>query len=106
MRSHVTIGQEVLATVPQLAPAAALVAASHEWFDGGGYPAGLEGDRIPIGARIIMVADAYDAMISMNPFSDPASHDEATVELVRGSGSQFDPEIVRVWMRQAEAARC
>jgi putative two-component system response regulator len=102
MRSHVTIGQEVLATVPQLAPAAALVAASHEWFDGGGY----EGDKIPIGARIIMVAEAYDAMISINPFSDPASHDEATVELVRGSGSQFDPEIVRVWMRQAEAARC
>jgi putative two-component system response regulator len=106
MRTHVAIGQEVLSVVPHLAPAAALVAASHEWFDGGGYPAGLEGDKIPLGARIIMVADAYDSMVSMDPYGDPASHDEATVELVRGSGSQFDPEVVRLWMRQSEAARC
>jgi response regulator RpfG family c-di-GMP phosphodiesterase len=106
MRTHVTIGQEVLSTVPQLVPAASLVAAIHEWFDGGGYPAGLEGDKIPLGARIIMVADAYDSMISSCACSDPMSHDEATIELLRGAGSQFDPEIVRVWMRQAETARC
>ena len=106
MRTHVMIGQEVLSTVPQLVPAASLVAATHEWFDGGGYPAGLEGDTIPMGARIITVADAYDAMISTRFYNDPKSHDEATVELARGAGSQFDPDVVRVWMREAEAARC
>jgi putative nucleotidyltransferase with HDIG domain len=106
MRTHVMIGQEVLATVPQLAPAASLVAATHEWFDGGGYPNGLKGDNIPIGARIIAVADSYDAMISTRCYNDPRSHDEATVELVRGAGSQFDPEVIRVWVREAEAARC
>ncbi len=106
MRTHVTIGHEVLSTVPQLVPAASLVASTHEWFDGGGYPAGLQGDKIPLGARIITVADAYDAMISTRNYNDPKSHEEATVELVRGSGSQFDPEVVRAWMREAEAARC
>ncbi len=106
LRTHVTICQEVLSTVPNLVPAASLVAATHEWFDGGGYPAGLEGDKIPLGARIIMVADAYDQMISRRSFSDPISHDEATVELLRGAGSQFDPDVVRAWMKEAQAARC
>ena len=106
MRTHVTIAQEVLATVPALVPAAALVAATHEWFDGGGFPKGLEGDTIPLGARIIMIADAYDGMIASRGYNDPISHDEATVEMVRGAGSQFDPEIVRVWMRQTETTRC
>ena len=92
--------------VPQLAPAALLVAATHEWFDGGGYPNSLQGDKIPLGARIIAVADSYDAMISTRCYNDPKSHDEATVELVRGAGSQFDPEVIRVWVREAEAARC
>ena len=106
LRTHVTIGQEVLATVPLLVPAASVVAATQEWFDGGGYPAGLQGDKIPIGARIITVADAYDSMISTRAYNDPKSHEEATVELVRGSGSRFDPDVVRVWMRESEAARC
>ena len=106
MRTHVTIAKDVLSTVPQLVPAAAIVAAAHEWFDGGGYPAGLQGDTIPLGARIISVADAYDAMVSTRACHDPKSHDEASAELVRGAGSQFDPDVVRVWMREAEAARC
>jgi two-component system, cell cycle response regulator len=106
MRTHVTIAQEVLSTVPQLVPAASLVATAHEWFDGGGWPNGIEGESIPIGARIIMVTDAYDAMISSRSYNDPISHDEATVELMRGAGTQFDPDVLRAWMRQTETARC
>ena len=106
LRTHVTIASEVLSTVPALAPAAAIVAASQEWFDGGGYPAGLQGDAIPVGARILKVADAYDGMVSAPAYHDPKSHDEASMELVRGSGSQFDPDVIRVWMRETETARC
>jgi putative nucleotidyltransferase with HDIG domain len=106
LRTHVTIASEVLSTVPALASAAAIVAASQEWFDGGGYPAGLQGDAIPVGARILKVADAYDGMVSAPAYHDPKSHDEASMELVRGSGSQFDPDVIRVWMRETETARC
>jgi len=106
LRTHVTIGKEVLGTVPHLLPAADVVGATHERFDGSGYPAGLLGTSIPLGARIISVADAYDAMISMRGYHDPKSHDEATAEIVRGAGSQFDPDVVRAWIRIAEDARC
>jgi len=52
------------------------------------------------------VADAYDGMVSAPAYHDPKSHDEASMELVRGSGSQFDPDVIRVWMRETETARC
>jgi putative nucleotidyltransferase with HDIG domain len=106
LRSHVGIAKDVLSTVAHLALAAEMVGATHEWFDGTGYPAGLHGAGIPLGARIISVADAYDAMISRRGWNDPKSHDEATADIVRGAGSQFDPDVVRAWIRIAEAARC
>ena len=106
LRTHPAIARDVLSTVPALVPAAEIVAASQEWFDGAGYPAGLQGNHIPMGARIIRVADAYDGMVSARAYQDPKSHDEASTELVRGSGSQFDPDVLRVWMRETEAVRC
>jgi putative nucleotidyltransferase with HDIG domain len=102
LRTHVEIGQEVLASVPALEPLAAIVGATHERYDGAGYPAGLSADAIPLAARIISVADAYDAMTSARRYNDPVSTDEANVELVRQGGAQFDPDIVRAWLQLAE----
>ena len=106
LRQHVAIGKEVLESVPALAPIAAIVGATHEAYDGTGYPAGLAGDAIPLPARIISIADAYDAMTSIRCYSDPVSHDDANAELVRHAGSQFDPDVVRAWLQMTELRRC
>ncbi len=78
--------------------AAAIVLHHHEWFDGRGYPHGLAGAEIPIGSRIVAIADAYEAMISDRPYKRTLSHDEALSELRRGSGTQFDPELVDIFV--------
>ena len=106
VQQHVSIGAEVLADVPSLTPVAPLVAATHERYDGLGYPAGLEGDRIPLGARIIAVADVYDALTARRPYNEPMSHDQANAELVRSSGSHLDPDVVRAWMELVEGRLC
>jgi putative two-component system response regulator len=106
LRLHVTIGEEVLASVPRLATAAVLVGATHEYYDGRGYPSRLRGESIPFGSRIIAVADVYDAMTSIRPYRDPLTHDEANTELVRVSGTQLDPDIVRGWTRMTESRAC
>jgi putative nucleotidyltransferase with HDIG domain len=106
LRRHVSIAGELLAGVTTLASVAPLVAATHERYDGGGYPAGLAGPDIPLGARIIAVADLYDAVTAQRSFQDPVSHDEANAELVRSSGSHLDPDVVRYWMEMIETLRC
>jgi putative two-component system response regulator len=106
VRRHVTVGAEVMAEIPPLAPIAAIVAATHERYDGTGYPAGLSGADIPLGARIIAVADLHDALTARRSYADPVSHDEANAELVRSSGSHLDPDVVRFWMEMVELLRC
>jgi len=106
MRSHVAIAAEVLRGISGLESVADLVAASREWFDGGGYPAGRRGAAIPLGARIIAVADAYDTLTSPRTCPDPLSHDGANAELVRRAGAQFDPDVVGAWLELTERARC
>jgi putative nucleotidyltransferase with HDIG domain len=106
LRKHVTVGAEVMAEIPTLAPVAPIVAATHERYDGSGYPAGLAGADIPLGARIIAVADVYDALTAQRPYTDPVSHDEANAELVRSSGAHLDPDVVRYWMEMVETLRC
>ncbi len=71
----------------------------HERYDGKGYPVGLKGDEIPIGARIISVADAYQAMTEDRPYRRALSQDEAIAQLIQGSGSQFDPHVVQAFQR-------
>ncbi|HWF72932.1 MAG TPA: diguanylate cyclase [Solirubrobacteraceae bacterium] len=94
MRRHTIIGERILRAAPALFEVARLVRSSHERYDGTGYPDGLAGDDIPVGARIICVCDAYDAMTSERPYRQARSPAEALAEVRRCAGSQFDPEIV------------
>jgi HD-GYP domain-containing protein (c-di-GMP phosphodiesterase class II) len=94
MRRHTVIGERILTAAPSLSGAAQLVRSSHEGWDGSGYPDGLSGIEIPIGARIIAVCDAFDAMISDRPYAKRKTFDEALAELRRCAGTQFDPAIV------------
>jgi diguanylate cyclase (GGDEF)-like protein len=95
---HPRIGQVVLEQAGAIRDAATIVLHHHEWFDGTGYPHGLAGEEIPIGSRIISIADAYEAMISVRPYKVAMSHQEAVVELRRQRGVQFDPELVEVFL--------
>jgi diguanylate cyclase (GGDEF)-like protein/PAS domain S-box-containing protein len=97
MRRHTLIGERILAAAPALTRAAKLVRSSHERFDGKGYPDGLTGAAIPLGARIIAVCDAYDAMISDRPYKERISPAEARAELRSCAGEQFDPQVVEVF---------
>ncbi len=97
MNQHPSIGAEIVAPARQLSPEAPLIRAHHEWINGSGYPDGLEYADIPLGARIMTIADAYEAMTSSRPYRlTPLTHDQAIAELEKYSGLQFDPEIVPV----------
>jgi response regulator RpfG family c-di-GMP phosphodiesterase len=79
------------------------VGASHEAWDGSGYPHGLTRDAIPVGARIVAIVDTFDALTWGRGDDDPVVCARAAAELVRCAGSQFDPDLVRAWLRVAEA---
>jgi diguanylate cyclase (GGDEF)-like protein len=97
MRRHTIIGERILAAAPALAAVAELVRWSHERADGTGYPDNLTREQIPLGARIVAVCDAYDAMISERPYRTAMSSDDARAELRRGAGAQFDPLVVEAF---------
>lgn len=94
MHEYPAIGFEFIHHVPFLKGAATLVLAAREWFNGYGYPNGLEGKAIPLGSRIIAVADAYDVMTHPQIYRDPMSQGDAVQEIQRCSGTQFDPAVV------------
>ncbi|HYO44507.1 MAG TPA: diguanylate cyclase [Candidatus Limnocylindrales bacterium] len=94
---HPKIGQVVLEQAGAMRDAATIVLHHHEWYDGRGYPLGLAGTEIPVGARIVSIVDAYEAMIAGRPYRDAISHDAALEELRRQAGVQFDPELVEVF---------
>jgi HD-GYP domain-containing protein (c-di-GMP phosphodiesterase class II) len=91
---HPLIGERIIGAAPALAAAAKLVRSTHERFDGSGYPDGLAGQQIPLGARIIAVCDTFTAMTSARPHAPRHTVPEAVAELRRCAGSQFDPTIV------------
>src|SRR4051812_17196979 len=94
MRRHTLIGERILAAAPALTRAAAIVRASHERFDGAGYPDGIAGENIPLAARIIFACDAFDAMVAERPYRAAMTTAAAVAELHSCAGTQFDPEVV------------
>jgi two-component system, cell cycle response regulator len=97
VRRHPVIGQRIVLAAPALATVATLVRASHERWDGAGYPDGLAGEEIPVGARIVAIADAFAAMTAGRPYRPARTSDEALDELRREAGTQFDPAVVDAW---------
>lgn len=94
VRQHTVIGERILRVAPALSELAPLVRASHERFDGGGYPDGLRGEEIPLGGRIVAVCDAYHAMVHRAAHHEARAPLEALRELRNGAGTQFDPRVV------------
>ena len=102
MRRHCEIGFSVLERIPFLKEAAEIVLSHQESYDGSGYPRGLKGEQIPLGARIFAVADTLDAMISDRPYRKALPISAAREEIRRYSGRQFDPRVVEVFLSHPE----
>jgi HD-GYP domain-containing protein (c-di-GMP phosphodiesterase class II) len=91
---HTVVGEQILSPVEFLADILPLVRSAHERFDGSGYPDGLAGEEIPLGARIVFACDTYDAMTADRAYRPAMTHEQATAELRRVAGSQLDPRVV------------
>jgi putative nucleotidyltransferase with HDIG domain len=102
MRSHPELGYTMLKDIAFLKEALAIVRYHHERWDGSGYPHGLKAEQIPLEARIFTVADAFDAITSMRPYSRARTYSEATAILLEESGRTFDPEVVQAFLRVPE----
>lgn len=98
VRSHAYLGSQILKRVQQMSSILPGVKHHHERFDGKGYPNGLCGKNIPLLARVIAIADAYDAMTSPRSYKNKMSHEQALIEVERCAGTQFDPELVRAFV--------
>lgn len=104
MRKHPLIGQRVLDAAPALGEVAQLVRSTHERWDGSGYPDGLAGRDIPLGSRVILICDAYNAMTEGRPFRAARSNRQALEELAAEAGTQFDPELVKTFAEKVMPA--
>ena len=102
MRTHPVAGERILAPIEALANVVPIVRSSHERWDGGGYPDGLSGEAIPIGARIVAVCDAFRAMVEPRPYRPALDLEAARAELDRCSGTQFDPAVVSALLRSLD----
>ncbi len=102
MREHPVIGEKVLFTIKECHPCALLVRHHHERWDGNGYPDGLKGEEIPLGARVIALADGLDAMSSERPYREALPTEGIRIELERGGGTQWDPHLVSLTLSNLE----
>jgi HD-GYP domain-containing protein (c-di-GMP phosphodiesterase class II) len=103
LRRHAQIGFRMLRSLG-VEPVSTWVLHHHERWDGRGYPHGLGGEDIPLGSRILFVADAYDAMTSDRVYQSHLGHEDAVAELERCAGSQFDPQVVAVFVKGVKPA--
>ena len=102
MKRHSIIGERILAGFPSLENVAAIVRSSHERVDGTGYPDQLAGDQILLGARIVLVADAFSAMTEERSYAAALSVEAACAELKRCAGTHFDPQVVQAFLAALE----
>jgi response regulator RpfG family c-di-GMP phosphodiesterase len=100
MHQHTILGERILNAAPALRPVARIVRSTHERWDGAGYPDGLRGAKIPLAARVVAVADAYDAMTTARTYSPAMGHEAACQELRDMAGSQFDPAVVDAFIAE------
>ena len=98
VKKHPVIGADIISVAGFLRDIVPLILCHHERYDGAGYPRGLKGEEIPLGARIIAVADVYEALTSDRPYHKAISKEEAVVILKEGSGTQFDERILKVFL--------
>ncbi|QGG46531.1 HD-GYP domain-containing protein [Heliorestis convoluta] len=98
IKMHVIIGEQIISQVPDFRDLAATLAAHHEWYNGKGYPEGLAGEEIPLGARIIAVADSFEAMTANRVYRRAMPREKAIGELIQGKGTQFDPVVVDAFL--------
>jgi putative nucleotidyltransferase with HDIG domain len=98
IKMHPTIGSNIVSSIDALPALAPTISAHQEKFDGTGYPKGLKGDDIPLGARILGIADAYQAMVEHRYYREARTHEEAITELQKVKGSQFDPAVLDVFI--------
>ncbi|MGE0316144.1 MAG: HD-GYP domain-containing protein [Lautropia sp.] len=106
LRTHVQVTRHVLSPVAGMRPLATIASSVHERWDGLGYPDGLSGAAIPLGARLVAVCHAYDTATTAGAAGDAAGHDEAALDLIRLSGTRLDPDMVRAWLVMGDAFRC
>ena len=105
MKRHPELGASIIEPIEKLKRLQKNILHHHERFDGAGYPTGLRGEEIPLGARIICIADSFDAMTTDRPYRRKKSIRAAIIELKRNSGTQFDPTLVKIFIREFEKYR-
>jgi two-component system, cell cycle response regulator len=104
VRQHPIVAERILSAAPAMVAVAKMVRASHERYDGTGYPDGLSGESIPLGSRIVAVCDAFHAMTTSRAYHDTATFEDAFGELQSCAGSQFDPEVVQAFITELRGA--
>lgn len=106
MRRHSEIGYRIAISSPELSHIASYILHHHEWWDGNGYPLGLAGEKIPLPCRILSILDAYDAMTSDRPYRNAMTCNQAAAEIKSQSGTQFDPNLVEIFLNILQTTDC